>query len=118
MKKANRIKDSKEFTKTIKQGSFLKNNTYRLYWLENNLGYSRVGIAAGKKLGNAVIRSTIRRRIRAICDELIDYQSCSFDIVVMPKDTFLMQDHTKNKNDFESILQKLIGTKKWKEKQN
>lgn len=114
MKKTNRIKDNADFTTVIKTGKFEKNNTFRLYWLENSLGYVRIGIAVSKKTGNAVVRSTTRRRIRAICDELINYQSCSLDIVIMPKEPFLSQNYQINKPELESILVKtnIIGTKK------
>ena len=108
MKKSNRIKDNKEFTAVIKTGAFNKSNAFRVYSLENNLGYVRVGIAASRKLGNAVVRSTTRRKIRAICDELINYPSSSLDIVVMPKDPFLEQDHDTNKKELEDILAKII----------
>jgi len=111
MKKANRIKDNEDFKKVIKTGKFSKNQTYRVYWLENTLGYVRVGIAASKKLGNAVIRSTTRRKIRAICDDLIDYQTYSLDIVIMPKDLFLEQNHQINKAELENNLTKFIRIK-------
>ena len=111
MKKANRIKKNEDFTAVIRTGKFEKSETYRVYWLENTLGYSRIGIAASKKLGNAVIRSTTRRKIRAICDELIDYQFYSLDIVIMPKDLMLKQDYLTNKNDLENILLKFTKTR-------
>ena len=112
MKKTNRIKDNEDFKKVIKTGKFSKNSTYRVYWLENTLGYVRVGIAASKKLGNAVVRSTTRRKIRAICDELIDYQNYSLDIVIMPKDLFLGQTYQVNKSELENNLTKFIRVKK------
>ena len=108
MKKTNRIKESREFTNVIKTGKFEKNNTYRLYSLENNLGYVRIGIAVSKKLGNAVVRTTTRRRIRAICDQLINYQSNSLDIVVMIKEPFLNQDYVKNTAELEKVLVKIL----------
>lgn len=112
MKKLNRIKDNKEFTKVIKTGSFYKNNTYRFYFVKNELNYVRIGIAVGKKFGNAVVRSTTRRKIRAICDKLIDYKSYSFDLVIMPKSVFLEQTHDNNLLEFENVLVKITGTKR------
>lgn len=112
MKKINRIKDNKDFSLVIKTGHFEKNNTYRVYWLENSLGYTRIGIAASTKMGNAVIRSTIRRRIRAISDSLLDYSVCSLDIVIMPKNLFLEQNYQTNLLELESIINKFIRTKK------
>lgn len=112
MKKVNRIKDNEEFSKVIKTGTFLKNNSYRFYFIKSDLNYVRIGIAVSKKVGNAVVRSTTRRKIRAICDKLIDYKSYSFDLVIMPKEKFFEQDYAINILDFENILEKIIGTKK------
>lgn len=110
MKKTNRIKDNKDFSKVIKQGHYSKSIGYRVYWLENTLGYARIGISASTKLGNAVVRSTIRRKIRAICDSIIDYQSCSLDIVIIAKKEFIDRDHITNKSEFEDIFTKILGT--------
>jgi len=112
MKKANRIVSNKDFSLVIKTGQFYKNNTFRLYCLKNKLTYVRVGIAASTKLGNAVVRSTTRRKIRAICDLLIDYTAYSLDIVIVPKNLFLEQDHLTNKNELEKLLENIVRTKK------
>jgi len=112
MKKINRIVDNRDFSSTIKTGHFEKNNTYRVYWLENSLGYTRIGIAASTKMGNAVIRSTIRRRLRAISDSLLDYSACSLDIVIMPKNLFLEQNYQTNLVELENIFNKFVRTKK------
>ena len=112
MKKANRIVENKDFSLVIKSGRLYKNNTYKVYCLENKLSLVRVGIAASTKLGNAVIRSTTRRKIRAIVDLLIDYNAHSLDIVVIPKNLFLEQEYLVNKNELENLLEQELGTKK------
>ena len=104
MKKSNRVVDNKDFSSIIKTGHLEKNDTYKVYSLGTTLGYVRVGITASKKLGNAVVRSTIRRRIRAICDLLIDYQSYSLDIIIMPKNSFLEQEFIDNKNSLQELI--------------
>ena len=111
MKKANRIVENKDFSLVIKTGQYSKNNSYKVYCLENKLAHVRVGIAASTKLGNAVIRSTTRRKIRALCDELIDYMNYSLDIVIVPKNLFLEQDYMTNKNELEKLLENYLRTK-------
>ena len=112
MKKANRIVENKDFSLVIKSGQLKKNNTFKVYCLENKLQLVRVGIAASTKLGNAVIRSTTRRKIRAICDLLIDYDQYSLDLIIVPKNIFLEQDYSKNKNDLQELLENYLRTKK------
>ena len=108
MKKVNRVIKNKDFTLVIKSGRFYKNNTYKIYCLENTLSHVRVGIAASTKLGNAVIRSTTRRKIRAICDSLIDYNKYSLDIIIVAKNSFLEQEYLTNRNELEKLLQQEI----------
>ena len=111
MKKTNRIVENKDFSLVIKTGRYAKSNAYKVYCLENKLSHVRVGIAASTKLGNAVIRSTTRRKIRAICDLLIDYKAYSLDIVIVPKNPFLEQDHLTNRNELEKLLENYLRTK-------
>ena len=112
MKKTNRIVENKDFSLVIKTGQYNKSNAFKVYCLENKLAHVRVGIAASTKLGNAVIRSTTRRKIRALCDLLIDYTAYSLDIVIVPKNIFLEQDHLTNKNELEKLLENYLRTKK------
>ena len=111
MKKTNRILKNQDFTLVIKTGHYFRNNTFKVYALENNLSFVRVGIAASTKLGNAVIRSTTRRKIRAICDLLIDYQQHSLDIVIIPKNSFVNQEYAINKLELTNLLEKFIRVK-------
>ena len=104
MKKSNRVVDNKDFSKIIKTGHLEKSNTYKVYSLANTLGYVRVGIAASTKLGNAVVRSTIRRKIRAICDLLINYQAYSLDIIITPKNLFLENDFSVNRDNLKELF--------------
>jgi len=111
MKKSNRLIKNEDFSLVIKTGQYQKSNAYKVYCLENKLSCVRVGIAASTKLGNAVIRSTTRRKIRAICDLLIDYTAYSLDLVIVPKKEFLEQDYLTNKNELEKLLEKNLRTK-------
>ena len=47
-----------------------------------------------KKIGKAVIRNKIKRQVRSMCDKLIDFQSNSFDIVIVIRKNYLELDPT------------------------
>lgn len=56
-----------------------------LYARENHTGVNRVGITVGKKLGKAVIRNRVRRRLREVY-RLNEAAFCSgYDIVVVAR---------------------------------
>ena len=56
-----------------------------LYARKNRLGENRVGITTGKKLGHAVVRNRVRRRLREVY-RLNEYRfSPGWDIVVVAR---------------------------------
>ena len=71
MKVELRVKTKQEFQKVI-NGSKVANSTFVLYYLNNEFSHPRFGISASKKLGNAVIRSTVRRRVRGLVQKLMN----------------------------------------------
>ena len=69
IKKKYRIKKIKEFNYMFRNGKRINGNCLTLISTKAYLPYSRFGISISNKIGNAVIRNKVKRRIRnAICD--------------------------------------------------
>ena len=66
MKKSFRVKREKDFKAIFKEGTSFANRRFVVYQLENQQNHFRVGLSVSKKLGNAVTRNQIKRRIRHI----------------------------------------------------
>ena len=66
MKKNFRVKREKDFKAIFKDGTSFANRKFVVYQLENQQNHFRVGLSVSKKLGNAVTRNQIKRRIRHI----------------------------------------------------
>lgn len=66
MKKYEIVKEHKEFDDIIANQNTKKNKYCIIYNKESNYEYPRFGIAVGKKVGNAVIRNRMKRKVRAI----------------------------------------------------
>ena len=66
MKKSFRVKREKDFKAIFKDGASFANRKFVVYQLENQQNHFRVGLSVSKKLGNAVTRNEIKRRIRHI----------------------------------------------------
>ena len=103
MKIVNRIKANDDFATTIKKGKAQRNQSYVIHYCTNSLNYTRVGISVSSKLGNAVVRNHIKRQIRSMCDELIDYNQ-SLDIVIVAKQGFLTNSYDDNKTSLTKLL--------------
>ena len=66
MKKSFRVKREKDFKAIFKDGTSFANRKFVVYQLENQQNHFRAGLSVSKKLGNAVTRNQIKRRIRHI----------------------------------------------------
>ena len=104
MKIVNRIKASDDFALTIKKGKAQRNQSFVIHYRTNELNYVRVGISVSSKLGNAVVRNQVKRQIRSMCDSLIEYNSQSFDIVIIAKSNFLNRSFDDNKQSLQELL--------------
>ena len=104
MKVINRIKASDDFALAIKKGKAQRNQSFVIHYRPNEFNYVRVGISVSSKLGNAVVRNQIKRQIRSMCDALINYNSQSFDVVIIAKANFLNYSFIDNKHSLEELL--------------
>ena len=102
------VKDKRKFNNIIKNNKFIKNNFFILYMKENNLNYNRFGIAISKKLGNAVFRNKIKRRIRNLIKENILLFSKSYDYIIMIRRGKDNYNYQILKKELQSLLK---GTK-------
>ncbi len=112
MKVINRIKANDDFALAIKKGKTYNCDSYRIHVVNNELGYTRIGISVSKKIGNAVVRSRVKRQIRAICDSVIQYDKQALDIVIIARNEFLNKTFADNKLDFINLVNLQVGLNK------
>ena len=65
--KEERVRRSEDFSLILQRGARVRGRYLSAFWLpeaERADAVNRVGVAAGKKLGNAVVRSRLKRRLR------------------------------------------------------
>ncbi len=72
--------------------------------LPNALGRSRLGIAATRKLGGAVIRNRAKRLVRELFRQA--EVPAGFDIVVIPRPDLLNADHRSLQAEFRYVLRR------------
>lgn len=64
MQRRLRLTASKRFSQLYHEGSSMANNLLVVRALPNGLEHSRFGFVVSKRIGNAVIRNRVRRRLR------------------------------------------------------
>ena len=77
-----------------------------LYARRNHTGGNRVGITVGKKLGHAVVRNRVRRRLREIYRLNEASFSPGWDIVVVARSRCISADFDKLTHAYLSLAEK------------
>ena len=88
MSKLLSIKESYTFRRLYKSKKCYVYPQIVVYVAKNRLGVFRYGITAGKKVGNAVVRSRCRRVIRAAVESYAEQLSCcerGYDVVIVAR---------------------------------
>ena len=86
MKKANIVKDSKDFTRIIKKWNGIANNLFIINKEINNENKPKFGITFTKNIGNAVTRNKLKRQVKSIIDNNKNiYQNNQNYIIIIKK---------------------------------
>lgn len=84
MKKSNRVKRHQDFQELFKQGRSYANRRFVVYCMDRELGRLRLGLSVSKKLGKAVVRNRIKRRLRRVVQTL-QPKLLPYDLVVIAR---------------------------------
>lgn len=84
MKKSYRVKSDKDFQAIFKEGKSVANRKFVVYSLAKDQDHYRVGLSVSKRLGNAVVRNAVKRKIRHVLMELGPHLS-RHDFVVIAR---------------------------------
>lgn len=85
MRKAYRVKSEKDFRNVFQNGKNTANRQFVVYNIVKQQEHFRVGISVGKKIGNAVTRNAIKRKIRQSIHELRDYLRNDRDFIIIAR---------------------------------
>lgn len=104
MRKHFRVKKEKDFSAIFKDGASFANRRFVVYRLENQKEHFRVGLSVSKKLGNAVMRNQIKRRIRHILLQHKPYILSSIDFVVIARKGVELLDYAEMEKNLLHVL--------------
>ena len=104
MKKNFRVKREKDFKAIFKEGTSFANRKFVVYQLENQKNHFRVGLSVSKKLGNAVTRNQIKRRIRHILLSVREHLADNVDFVVIARKGVESLDYAEMEKNLLHVL--------------
>jgi ribonuclease P protein component len=101
-----RIRRRAEFQQVYEHGARIHGRYSTLFILPNALPVGRLGIAATKKLGGAVVRNRAKRLIR----ELFRHNKLApgYDIVVVPKRELLQTTLSVLEADYRAAVERRL----------
>lgn len=105
MKKINIIKSNRDFNNIIKKNKAFKFKYYIIYVEKKDSSVYKFGFSVGKKIGNAVTRNKIKRRLKNIIDKK-DYKN-NFNCIIIVSKEILLKTYDQMNKDLIEALEKL-----------
>ena len=86
MRKSYRVNKEADFQQVFEKHDSVANRQFVIYQMEKpDQPHFRVGISVGKKIGNAVHRNWVKRRVRQSITELKPYLKQDVDILIIAR---------------------------------
>jgi ribonuclease P protein component len=105
MKGGYRLTKAEQFDSVYNTGKSAADRLLVLKGMANGLEVSRFGISVGKRVGNAVVRNRVKRRLREII-RLSPLQS-GWDFIVIARATTASSGHQQLENSVHTLLSRL-----------
>ncbi|MDK8502767.1 ribonuclease P protein component [Aerococcus sp. UMB1112A] len=104
MRKAYRVKSEADFGRVFHQGKSTANRQFVVYTIDKEQTHFRLGISVGKKIGNAVTRNYVKRRIRQSVYELRDAIRPNQDFIVIARKPTAQMSMAEIKKSLEHVF--------------
>lgn len=95
-----------------RQGTAYRGKLFTVHAFPNELGTPRLGLSVSKKVGNAVTRNTVRRRLREIFHAAASGISEDLDIVVSARPAASEASFEELGEEFDRAIRKLDAPSK------
>lgn len=106
MKKINRITKGLEFQDIINDKKYVANKSFVIYYRKRAEENVRIGISVGKKIGKAHIRNKVKRQVRMMFQEFLNYP-LDKDMICIIRAGYSNQNYEENKKLLENLVFKV-----------
>ena len=104
MRRELRLRGRKEFVDAFQRGRLWGNQLLVLRLLPNGLDHNRYGFVTSKRLGKAIVRNRVRRRLREGVRTLTTSISGGWDIVISARPAAALADYGELNRAVASLL--------------
>lgn len=105
-KKGQRLRKNSEFISAMK-AKRLSVDGLSLFYAPNGMRDFRVGISVGKKIGNAVLRNKLKRRLRSCISRVLGEQAAGYDLVFVARAGLADMEYGEILHAVEKAIQRL-----------
>ena len=104
-----RLTDSPEFERVYRQGTAYRGRLFSVHAFPNEHGTPRLGLSISRKVGNAVTRNAVRRRLREVFYSCISELSGNLDLVVSARPAAAEATFEELQEEFSKSLGRVGG---------
>ena len=108
LKKAYRLRKNKEFRQIYGEKCSAASGTVVLYIMKKDDGMPpKIGFSVSKKIGNAVVRNTCRRRLREAVRPLLKDMQPGTRYILIGRNALVHADFSRIQKDVEKVMRRL-----------
>jgi ribonuclease P protein component len=104
-----RLTDSPEFERVYRQGTAYRGKLFSVHAFPNERGNPRLGLSVSRKVGPAVTRNTVRRRLREVFRACTPEIPGDLDLVVSARSAAAEATFGELRAEFDKALGKFAG---------
>ena len=104
--KQNRLKKNRQFNFIYRKGQAKHTKFLSLVFAPSKLTDIKVGFSVSKKIGKSVVRSKVKRRLRAIVREMLPSLEKNYNYIFIAKEGIEVVDFDNLKNEVKAVLKK------------
>lgn len=101
------LKENSAFRRLYHRGKTAGSRYLVIYCSRNRLGFNRYGMTVSTKLGHAVVRNRMRRRLREICRLNQQQLKQGYDIVIVARSAAVEAPFAQLTDSFLNVMDKL-----------
>ncbi|KXO16605.1 ribonuclease P protein component [Clostridiales bacterium KA00134] len=106
------LKKSRDFDSVYGKRNIFGNRNLTFYMKKNRMGHPRLGFSISKKVGNAVTRNLLKRRLKSIYRQYKDILNLGVDGVIVVKKSCVDISYKELEGSFVHVIRG--GLKKFK----